>query len=470
MKLRAKLSIFTALIIVWVVFVITYNIFLYEKASRIKDIKDKQAAIMENFVNLAEEALIVRDELLLLNNMGALKKTYRGIAYMNFIITKGDVTRILYTDRDYTYRAGSKKDITSLNSEEYSSRSGEDILEMSRPLYLGPEKAGVGQVGFSQEYYDDYIAGVIAKVRNRIILIGTASLMFGLIFSLILSGTIAKPINQVAMGAQAIGEGKLTTRIKVKTQDEVGTLAEEFNDMAVKLSELDKAKDDFVNAVSHELRTPLAAIEGYVDFLMDGGESVPREKREKALNIMKTSSQRLAKFINDILDIAKIKASKIVYEKIEHDIREIADKVIGLLKSVAEKAQINIVLNISDKVPHILADEDRIDQVLTNLIGNALKFTPEKGTITIGAERADSNYIRVSVSDTGPGIPEKDIKKIFGQFEQSEQARNVRGPKGTGLGLAIAEGIIKSHGGRIWVESTLGSGTTFFFTLPICKT
>jgi len=199
---------------------------------------------------------------------------------------------------------------------------------------------------------------------------------------------------------------------------------------------------------------------------MEAGESLPREKQEKAFGIMKGSSQRLSRFIDDILDIAKIKSGKMSFNLEVQDLNDLAEKVITLLSSVAQKKNINLVTDIPPEVREVMADEVRVNQVITNLVGNALKFTPENGTITIGAKRKDANFTLVYVRDTGPGIPQEDLGKIFDQFEQAQTARDVQGPKGTGLGLAIAEGIVKAHSGKIWVESELNVGTTFYFTLP----
>jgi signal transduction histidine kinase len=462
MKIRTKLGLFVAGIIVLVVAGISFSIFIYEKKSRAKDIKEEQNVLFKNFTHLAKEALIVHDELLLLSNMNSLKDMYEGIKYVNFISAQD---RILCTDKNYSSRVERKRYIESEARENYEG-SYNEVFEISAPIYIGSEKIGVGQIGFSQTYYDKNIRQAITRAGNRIFMISVVALIAGLLVALTFSKTIAEPINKLAVGAKDIGEGKLSTKIDVESNDEIGMLADEFNQMVSKLDELDKAKDDFVNAVSHELRTPLAAIEGYLDFLIEGGRMVPEEKIKKALNIMKSSSQRLTSFINDVLDIAKIKASKMSLKKESRSLKEIADKVVKLLVGVAQKKNIEIGMEFAMDLPEVIADEDRIGQVFTNLIGNAIKFTPRNGSITVGAEIENPKFVKAYVKDTGPGIPKEDLGKIFRQFEQSKGARDIDGPKGTGLGLAIAEGIIKSHGGRIWAESEPGKGTAFYFSLP----
>ncbi|MFH1415428.1 MAG: HAMP domain-containing sensor histidine kinase [Elusimicrobiota bacterium] len=464
MKLRTKLSIFTVSIIILVVLMISYTLFIFEQKNQIEEIKNRQKSIFANLANISKESLLLHDELLLFHNMRALKNSYWGVQYINFIGPQG---RIIYTDKDSYYRAASKRFISSNITEEYITGYRKNILEMSAPVYSEDQRLGVGQIGFNQTDYEKYINERLKASRKRIIGISLVAVLFGLVCALVVSRTIAVPIKRLAVGANAIGEGDLTTRINIRSKDELGMLAYEFNQMAEKLAELDQAKDDFVNAVSHELRTPLAAIEGYIDFLMEAGETIALSKRQKALRIMKGSAQRLSQFINDILDIASIKSARMSFDIEAQDMRNIIEKVAKLLTSVAEKKKIEISINIEESLPLVMADEVRINQVLTNLIGNALKFTPDNGYIIIGAGRKDVRRIFVYVKDTGPGIPEEDLVKVFGQFEQSDSTRNIAGPKGTGLGLAIAEGIVKQHGGRIWVESEMGKGTTFYFTLPV---
>jgi len=465
-KLGTKLSLFTIAIIVLVIFTISFSLFIFEKDSRKRDIRENQEAIFHSFIQLARESLLIHDEVLLLNNMTLLKNTFKGVAYLNFM-TDGE--RILYTDKDNSFRIFKKQYISEAVRDGYVRKDNEKIYELSSPVYIDNKKIGLAQIGFSGKYYDNIIAETISKAGDRILVISFISLVVGLSLALLFSKKLVQPLIKLSEGAGEVGKGKLETRIPVESDDEIGMLAAEFNQMTEKLSELDRAKDDFVNAVSHELKTPLAAIEGYVDFLIDAGDNIPFEKQLKALGIMKTSTQRLSKFINDVLDIAKIKASKMYLQKEKCSLRRIAEKVIGLLQSVAKKKDIELLVKIDDSIPEVLVDEERIDQVFTNLIGNALKFTPRGGKITVGAVKEGAGFIKVFVRDTGPGIPKEDLQRIFGQFEQSDGARNVEGQKGTGLGLAISEGIVKSHGGRIWVESEIDAGTTFYFTLPAAQ-
>lgn len=458
MKISFKLGIFTAAVILAVIILVSYGVFMVERRLRIKEIEEEQETILRSFISLCEEALVIRDEIMILNNMRALKNTYPGIEYISFYNINTD--RFRSTDDEKKDDIYAVRDIHDLWVED-------DIL--SSPVYVRDNKAGIAQIGFSSSYYQQRIQDKLKDMGGNIFKVSFIAMLLGLALALFLSKTITSPVRKLTQGARYIGEGNLSTRIDIESKDEIGILAAEFNEMALKLAELDRAKDDFVNAVSHELRTPLAAIEGYIDLLIHRGKNVPDEKRNKALNIMKLSSQRLSHFIDDVLDMAKIKAGMMELEKEPCSVKDIIEKTIALLNSVAQKENIEIKTRIDEKLLPVFADPHRVNQVLTNLIGNALKFTPSGGHITVGAENCRNPFVKIMVKDTGPGIPQEDLGKIFRQFEQTGSARNIDGPKGTGLGLAIAKGIVDSHKGRIWVESAPGSGAEFYFTLPVYR-
>ncbi|MFW6173434.1 MAG: HAMP domain-containing sensor histidine kinase [Elusimicrobiota bacterium] len=469
MKLRTKISIFTLSIVVIVTLLISFSVFLYVKDLQFKNVREKQKEIFENFVEISKQAVIVHDELLLLNNMNTLQKTYEGICYLNYVTKKEDTTRTLYSNPDKSFRSKDVVDIKDRQNKTYKDRQDKDIFEISSPLLINGEKKGVCQIGFSEKVYKRELSKSIKEARNRIAGISVISVIAGLIISLLSSKKITQPIKKLILGAQSIGKGDLDTRIEINSDDEYGVLADEFNFMALKLKELDRAKDDFVNAVSHELKTPISAIEGYIDFLRESGKKISEEKKEKAFNVMKDCSRRLSKFINDVLDIARIKSSNMTIKKEKHDIKKIINKTVDLLISMAEKKDIRIDCNIKKNVPPVMVDEDRIIQVFTNIIGNAIKFTPNGGKITVKTGKQLNGFLEVSVKDTGQGMSDQELNEIFNQFVQAENSRKIGGPKGTGLGLAIAKGIIDSHGGRIWVESELDKGTTFFLTLPVAE-
>ncbi len=232
-----------------------------------------------------------------------------------------------------------------------------------------------------------------------------------------------------------------------------------------RLKELDKMKSDFVSNVSHELRTPLTAIKGSADNMLDGLTGPLSEKQNRYLVRIKSNADRLSRLINDILDLSKIEAGRIELKPIHLPLFTLIQEVVESLRPVAAEKLLNIETGALDAATTAWADRDKTTQVLINLIGNAVKFTPPKGKVTVGVKQADDEWVQVSVADTGPGIELKEANQIFDKFYQIAEAKNQK-TKGTGLGLAISKALVEMHGGRIWVESVPGAGCTFQFTLP----
>jgi two-component system, sensor histidine kinase and response regulator len=232
-----------------------------------------------------------------------------------------------------------------------------------------------------------------------------------------------------------------------------------------RLKELDKMKSDFVSNVSHELRTPLTSIKGSIDNMLDGITGPLNEKQIRYITRIKSNSDRLARLINELLDLSKIEAGKISLNPIDLSLYVVAQEVAENMRQVAAEKLIKLEVVSHNGDAKAWADRDKVVQVLMNLIGNAVKFTPPQGKITVAIQRNDDEWVQVSVADTGPGISKEEAEKIFHKFYQAPQWSE-QASRGTGLGLAICKALVEMHGGRIWVESELGKGSTFIFTLP----
>ncbi len=245
---------------------------------------------------------------------------------------------------------------------------------------------------------------------------------------------------------------------------------EELEKANQRLRELDKLKDNFLSTVSHELRTPLTSIKSFVEILLTYDED--RATQKEFLGIINEESDRLTRLINDFLDLSKIQAGRIQWKTEAISIPEVIHPAINTTRPLADKNKLSMVVEIAPVMPRVLFDKDRLTQVFTNLIGNAIKFTPENGQITVKVINDQPGYpgfITVRISDTGIGIAPKYHHSIFENFGQVGDVLKDR-PKGTGLGLPICKKIIENYGGKIWVESELGKGSTFLFTLPIAST
>ena len=232
-----------------------------------------------------------------------------------------------------------------------------------------------------------------------------------------------------------------------------------------RLKELDKMKSDFVSNVSHELRTPLTSIKGSVDNMLDGLTGSLNEKQIRYLNRIKSNTDRLSRLINDLLDLSRIESGRVEVRPTTLPLTALAEEVAEHMKALAAEKLIRIEVPPPDPSVTVWADRDKVTQVLMNLIGNAVKFTPQDGKITVALEKNGNDYIQISVADTGPGILPEEQNKIFSKFYQVANIDKQK-PKGSGLGLAISKALVEMHGGKIWMDSEVGRGSTFYFTLP----
>ena len=241
-------------------------------------------------------------------------------------------------------------------------------------------------------------------------------------------------------------------------------LFDEIQDKSRQLEEASQHKSQFLANMSHELRTPLNAILGYTELMADGAYGEPSEKMLGILNRLEANGKHLLGLINDVLDLSKIEAGQLVLELSDYSVQDIAQTVRSTLEPLAADKKLAFKVEVASKLPPGRGDGRRLTQVLINLVGNAIKFT-DAGEVAIKAE-ANNGSFQVSVRDTGPGITAADQAKLFQEFQQADNAITKK-KGGTGLGLAISKRIIEMHGGKIWVESQVGQGSTFAFTLPI---
>ncbi|OGW77076.1 MAG: hypothetical protein A3J52_01640 [Omnitrophica bacterium RIFCSPHIGHO2_02_FULL_49_9] len=232
------------------------------------------------------------------------------------------------------------------------------------------------------------------------------------------------------------------------------------------LKQLDRLKSDFMASVNHDLRSPLNSIQESIAMILEGVVDTQTDKGKKVLEIAKRSIERLTQMVNDLLDFSKLERGKMNLHMAEADLDALIDETLASLKSLADRKKVQFQFKPNPEIPKVECDGDRVLQVLVNLVGNAVKFTPEGGTITVKTEMENTGQVKVTVSDTGIGIAQENLTRIFGRFDQVEGADS-GGIKGTGLGLAICKELVKLHQGNIWVESKLGAGSHFIVLLPI---
>jgi signal transduction histidine kinase len=241
-------------------------------------------------------------------------------------------------------------------------------------------------------------------------------------------------------------------------------LFDEIQDKSRQLEEASKHKSQFLANMSHELRTPLNAILGYTELMADGAYGEPSEKMAAVLKRLESNGRHLLGLINDVLDLSKIEAGQLALDLADYTVADIAHAVRSTLEPLATDKKLAFKLELAPELPPGRGDGRRLTQVLINLVGNAIKFT-DAGEVAIQA-KANNGSFHVSVRDTGPGISAADQSKLFQEFQQADNSIT-RKKGGTGLGLAISKRIIEMHGGRIWIDSTIGQGSTFSFTVPV---
>ena len=227
--------------------------------------------------------------------------------------------------------------------------------------------------------------------------------------------------------------------------------------------EVDRMKTEFISTVSHELRTPLTSIKASMALLLSENPGLDDEATG-LLQVSKRNADRLVRLVNDILDVSKIEAGRLQLDLKDHDVRALCVEAVAGVEGFAQKVGVAVRLAIDDGLPRVHADSDRVVQVLTNLLSNALKFSPRNASVDVAARRRGTAVV-FAVRDCGPGIPLEFRDKLFTKFAQADRAR--REQEGTGLGLAISRALVLAHGGEIWVESEPGKGAAFFFTLPL---
>ena len=368
----------------------------------------------------------------------------------------------------------------------------EDAMRLQQnkqyPLYRRIEEFVTQLVERERTKMDQLRASVAAANRNTLILmaVSAATLMLvALLLGFIISWSFILPVQKAHGFLSEVAKGNFAATINVPNRDEFGALAAHMNHMSHELHRLyesqheasqelqrlneqlqqaSKAKSNFLANMSHELRTPMNAILGFVEMMLDEiyGE-VPPHLREP-LKDVQTNGKHLLRLINDVLDLSKIEAGRMELVLAEYSVQDVVETVRTSLQSLALEKGLDFVAAVEDDIPLALGDGKRIAQCLMNLVGNALKFS-KHGRVAVWVEQQGENLL-YRVSDNGIGIPKEELENIFGEFQQVDTAIT-REFSGTGLGLNITKKFVEMHGGRIWVESELGKGSTFFFAIPL---
>jgi signal transduction histidine kinase len=323
---------------------------------------------------------------------------------------------------------------------------------------MGPMMGQGG--GMMPQFYQDYQA----SFNESLIVAVIAATLVALIASLVISRNIVAPVRSMTNASGRIAEGHYDERVALQGNDELSQLAKSFNQMAEQLEQVESMRRQLIGDVAHELRTPLTAIKGSAEALMDG---VLPASDETYLQIH-AEAERLSHLVDDLQELSRVESRATQLDIHPADSTALIQTVTKRLQHQFDEKRVTLTPSLPHDPIIVLADEDRVIQVLTNLIGNALQYTPENGTVTVSIER-DKNEARISVRDTGFGIPAGQLTHIFDRFYRVDKSRS-RAHGGSGIGLTIAKHLVEAHGGKIWAESAgENKGSVFIFTLPLAR-
>jgi signal transduction histidine kinase len=304
-----------------------------------------------------------------------------------------------------------------------------------------------------------------ASSRKLAFSISAFAIVSLIVASFLITRSITRPLTILVGKTKEISKGVFNDNLNIISPPEISELASAFNSMCGRLKTVDRMKSDFYSSMSHELRTPLTSIKEGINLLREGvGGTIP-EKQKRLLAILSAESKRLIDLVNSLLDLSKMEAGMMTYTFEPGAVAPLIERATTEMVPLIESKKITLKTKVDEKLPVIKIDREKILQVLRNLIGNAVKFTPEGGQVRV-VVRLVNRRVEVSVSDTGPGIKKENLTAIFEKFHQAafKQSNQI---KGTGLGLAIVKHVINAHGGRVWAESEPGQGSSFIFVLPV---
>lgn len=346
-----------------------------------------------------------------------------------------------------------------------------------RFLYVAiPLRDGALRIAVPLKEVDSQVSGI----RHQLLAAVAIAFIPGFLVAALFARYVSKRLAGIIDYAGRLARGDFQARLSQSwSRDELGMLTEQLNETGEKLQamfhqlqaehaeleKLERIRKDFVINVSHELRTPLASIQGYTETLLDGALHDP-EHNVRFLSIIRQNAERLGRLTADLMTLSRIELKTARFQFASYDVNALVEDCIDSIRPLAERKTVTLNFESAPTGADMFCDSEAVHQILTNLLDNALKYTPTGGSITVGARPISEENIEIYVKDTGIGIPEEDQSRLFERFYRVDKARS-REMGGTGLGLAIVKHLVRSQGGEVRVESAVGTGSTFIFTLPV---
>lgn len=363
--------------------------------------------------------------------------------------------RIILTDSDDYIIADS---LSKLQGEYIPETSGIPLTNLMRTLqtgtlYIIPKS--------SSQLSLESIQILFILIGRYFLIGGLIAIGLSIILSYLLSRRVLSPVKALTTAAGKLGRGDFTQRVQVNDNSEISELADTFNSMANNLERAEELRKNMVADIAHELRTPLSNIKGYLEATLDGIVQAD----ETTIRKLDEETTILTRLVSDLQELSLAEAGELKLQRETTDIGKIINNSIEVMQTNTIQKNISLVASLPDRLPLVNIDIHRINQVVRNLINNAVTATPSGGSVTVSAE-SDNECVKISVSDTGDGIQEEDLNRIFERFYRVDKSR-ARATGGTGLGLTIARRLVEAHGGNISAESEQGKGSTFSFTIPL---
>ena len=342
--------------------------------------------------------------------------------------------------------------------DRYKNVLGQEVIFSGRPL----ETLGWSII---LEWPQRDAFSVVGVVIKYFLMVMFASLILIIALSLFFAKLVVKPVENLSKGADEISKGNFDYKINIETGDELEKLGERFNKMQKVLKENQKLRDEFVFIAAHELRAPVTVIKGYISMIASGDAGPVSSKLQELISPVAQSAKDLSKLVEDLLQVARSEAGRIEVEVKPISVSEQVKAVIHELKVVSDKKSIKVIYNPQSNLPKVLADPDKLKEVIKNLVDNSIKYTLEKGVITVEHEMKEKMLI-THIKDTGLGISKENQKKLFQKFYRikTEETKKI---KGTGLGLWIIKQLLEKMNGKIWFISEEEKGSIFSFSLPV---
>ena len=448
---------------------------LYETSRLLRDREFAASMLLSSFRERTDDARRAEDALLFIHDQ---KSATRMQSEIDSLVSLTDSLDRYRLDLSASQIRSSLDALRSGAREEYEQASAgkstvaEKISQQrTRPAIAAVDSALGASATMLRNRTKQRVADATNEILNAERFVAGAlpvALLVALVIGIWLLRSITRPIYELERGMHAIAEGDLSHQLSTPKDErtEFGRLAASYQTMARKLAELERLRAEFVGVASHELKTPINVIIGYLDLLQEGiyGQLTPEQK--KVLDTIKQQADTLTRLVKRLLDISRFEASGGKIDVRDVDLQRFFHTLESSFSVLASQRQISFTVDHRQPLPATVHwDEDRINEVLGNLLSNAFKFTEFGGKVSLTVESNDGN-VCITVKDTGAGIPPGQLPHIFDKFFQADN-QAAAASKGTGLGLAIAKEIVEAHGGHIQVDSTVGTGTTFVVTLPI---